>query len=35
MFPSRGDHTLAAILQQIVEEEKRLVDTTPVLLVVL
>ena len=35
MFPSRGDHPLTAILQQIVEEEKGLVDAAPVLLVVL
>ena len=35
MFPSRGDHSLTAILQQIVKEEKRLVNASPVLLVVL
>ena len=35
MFPSRGDDPLTAVLQQIVEEEKGLVDTAPVLLVVL
>ena len=35
VFPSRGDHPFAAIFQQIIEEEKGLVDAAPVLLVVL
>ena len=35
MFSSRGDHPFAAILEQIIEEEKGLVDAAPVLLVVL
>ena len=35
VFSSRGDHPFAAILEQIIEEEKGLVDAAPVLLVVL
>ena len=35
MLSSRGDHSFASVLEQVVEEEKGLVDSPPVLLVIL
>ena len=35
VLPSRGDHSFASVLEQVVEEEKGLVDSPPVLLVIL